>query len=462
MSARASEDDLWRSCCEVADKHALQERLLGALAEMTDWLRHYWEIVSTSLWFVPFLMGVSAMGLAMALLTWGTGIPDDTSSYWLLYTGDIDNARELLSTLMAGMITMTSLVVSITMVVLTLAAAQIGPRLIRTFIQDRTTQVVLGLFLADILYLLIVFRTIDGERLEEVPHLAVSTGTGLTGLCLFVLLFYVHRLARSIIFDNVIQNVAVELRHSVDHLLPKDAENHCCPGEPGNDFRWVTVGKDGYIQTIDLDALVATARHANAVIRLEVGPGDYVIGEGEHVAVHPASASTEKVRKRIRGAFIVGSERSASQDIEFGLRQLVEIATRALSPGLNDVFTALAVIDNLSSSLVYIFNRGSAPPCRRDADGTIRIIRVVPDYEGLVGTAFDQIRQAGSGHPAILIRLTEAIARLAPCVRSQALRQPLLEQLDTILATGEQTITISRDLNILRARWRRARDRLEG
>jgi len=433
----------------------------GVPAGMMDRFRHYWEFVRTSLWFVPVLMGAGAVALAIALLTWGTGIPEDTSSYWLLYAGNTENARELLSALLSGMITMTSLVVSITMVVLTLAAGQIGPRLIRTFIQDRVTQAVLGLFLADILYLLVVFRTIDGEQLENVPHLAVSMGTGITALCLFVLLFYVHRLARSIIYDNVIQNVAAELRHTVDYLLPEDTRPRFWPTDVGSDFRWVALGKDGYVQALNLDALVAAARQADAVIRLEVGPGDYVIGEGEHVAVHPASAFTEEVCKRICGAFIVGSERTAAQDIEFGIRQLVEIATRALSPGLNDVFTALAVIDNLSSSLAYIFQRGLEPPVQCDEGGAVRLVRVVPDYHGIIGMAFDQIRQAGSGHAAILIRLTEAIARLTPCIRTEALREPLLEQLEMILAAGEQNITMSRDLNLLRARWRHARDRLE-
>lgn len=115
---------------------------------MNDRLRHYLEIVRTSLWLIPVLMGCAAFGLAIVLLSWGRGIINDASDYWLLYAGDTENARELLSALLTGMISMTALVVSITMVVLTLAAGQIGPRLIRTFIQDRVTQFVLGLFLS--------------------------------------------------------------------------------------------------------------------------------------------------------------------------------------------------------------------------------------------------------------------------------------------------------------------------
>lgn len=429
---------------------------------MKDRIRHYWEFLRASLWFVPFLMGGVAAMLAVALLTWGRGVVENATDYWLLYAGDADNARQLLSSLLTGMITMTSLVVSITMVVLTLAAGQIGPRLIRNFIQDWTTQAVLGLFLADIVYLLVVFRTIDGNQADRVPHLAVSVGTGLTTLCLFVLLVYVHKLARSIIYDNVVQRVAADLHDVTAALLPERGDGP--PEKPPDlrgDFAWVDLDQDGYVQAIDLDGLVATAQRADSVIRLDVRPGHYVIGGGEHVAVFPAGACTADLSKAIRGAFIIGSERTPTQDVEFGIRQLVEMATRALSPGINDVFTALAVIDNLSASMARIFDRAIEPTVLRDSAGIVRVVRDVTGYDGFVGAGFDQIRQAGSGNAAVLIRLVDAILRLAPRVRSDAQREPLREQLDMILKAGEQNIAIPRDLDILRARWRQATERLE-
>lgn len=423
-------------------------------------LRHTWMFVRTSLWFVPVLMGAVAVVLAALLVNSDVGLPDGVTEFWLIYSGDADSARELLSSLLSGMISMTSLVVSITMVVLTLAAGQIGPRLIRTFIQDRMTQAVLGLFLADILYLLVVFRTIDGSRPDSVPHLAVTIGTGLTTLCLFVLLVFIHKLARSIIYDNVVQVVATELHHCVRRLLP-DRPGICPTPPPERDPAWVALGQDGYVQEIDTDALVEVARRADAIVRLHVRPGHYVLSRGEHVAVEPASACNPDLVKAVRGAFIIGSERTPSQDLEFGIRQLVEMSTRALSPGINDVFTALAVIDSLSSSLGHIFERGLEPPVLCDADGRIRVVRSVPDYEGMVGAAFDQIRQTGAGKPAVLIRLVDSIARLAPYVRGDEQRAPLLEQLDMIALAAEQTVPMPRDLDALKARCRDARQRLE-
>ncbi|WP_207459994.1 DUF2254 domain-containing protein [Azospirillum sp. SYSU D00513] len=424
-------------------------------------VRHYWRSVRASLWFVPVLMGAAAVLFAIAMLRWGLGLPDDETTFWLLYAGDTDNARELLSTLLSGMVTMFSLVVSITMVVLTLAAGQIGPRLIHTFIQDRQTQFVLGLFLADIMYLLVVFRTIDGERVDSVPHLAVTGGTVLTALCLFVLLFYIHKLARSIIYESVIRDVAAGLRRRSRHLLPEGKESPPPPAL-GDDCAWIALGTDGYVQDINFATLVSCARRAGAVIRVEVRPGHYLLRRGEHVAVHPARACNDELADGIRGAFLLGSERTPTQDLEFGIRQMVEMATRALSPGINDVFTAVAVIDSLSSSLGFIFERGLEPSALCDEEGEVRVVRAVSDHEGIVGVAFDQIRHAGRGNPAILIRLTDAIARLAPYATSDALRAPLVEQLDMVMADGEKTLATPRERTILRERHADARRRLSG
>lgn len=426
---------------------------------MRERLRHYWQFVQSSLWFVPSLMCITGVALAVALLVWGTGLIEDSASYWILHTGDVDNARELMSALLSGMITMSSLVISITMVVLTLAAGQIGPRLIRNFIQDRVTQTVLGFFLADILYLLVVFRSVDNGN-DAVPHLAVTVGTVLTAASMLVLLFYVHRLARSIIYDNFIQSVAVELRSAIRHLLPEEQDYRPPPYELGENHGWIDMGRDGYIQSVNHEALVDAACKADAVIRLHVRPGIFVLSRGEHVALYPAAARTDEVCRQVRDAFIIGSERVPTQDIEFGFRQLVEIAARALSPGLNDVFTAVAVIDNISAGLTDIFARGLQPSTRRDRNGALRLVLDVADYSSIVGEAFDQIRHSGRGNPAILLRLADAISRLAPCISLAAQRRPVLEQLDMILDAAERNIATPRDLAMIRAKCQEARNRL--
>jgi len=428
---------------------------------MMQRLRLYWSFVRASLWFVPLLMSIAGVALAVLLLTW-VGMPGDSAAeFWLLYSGDADNARQLLAALLSGIITMTSLIVSITVVVLTLAAGQLGPRMVRNFIGDWPTQAVIGLFIATILYLLIVFRTIGDTGADTIPHLAVSVGTALSALCMFVLLFYVHRLARSIMYDNAVRTVTMELAQSIERLANgRDAAGDD-PAFPDAAAVWIGLRRDGYIQAIEFERLVEEARRAEAVFRLAVRPGEYVLARGRHVGIYPPAALTDEVAAAIRGAVILGAERTPTQDLEFGIRQLVEIALRALSPGINDVFTAIAVIDNLSSALARLFEHPLEPCLHRDGEGRVRVHRTVIGYDAMVRTAFDQIRQAGRSMPAVLIRLATAIESLVPYADTEERARPLREQLEFVRATGERHIELASDLDLLRERCAAARARLE-
>ncbi|WP_372394434.1 DUF2254 domain-containing protein [Azospirillum sp. HJ39] len=424
-------------------------------------LRLYWSFIRASLWFVPLLMSIAAVALAVLLLT-STGMPSDSAAeFWLLYSGDADNARRLLGALLSGMITMSSLVVSITVVVLTLAAGQLGPRMVRNFMGDWPTQVVIGLFVATILYLLVVFRTIGDTTGDGVPHLAVSVGTGLSALCMFVLLFYVHRLARSIMYDNAVRDVTAQLERSIARLVDSKEPVAADIAAPGEGAAWVCLGRHGYVQAIGFDRLADEARRADAVIWLGVRPGDYVLARGRHVAVHPPSACNDTLISAIRGAVVLGSERTPVQDLEFGIRQLVEIALRALSPGINDVFTSIAVIDNLTSALARLYETPLEPSVHKDADGRVRVHCALMGYEAIVRTAFDQIRHAGRTTPFVLIHLAEAIGRLASYAGTEERAKPLFDQLDFIRASGERHIELAADLDLLRARCRTARGYLE-
>lgn len=428
---------------------------------MKDRLRHYWDMMRANLWFVPLLMGIAAVALAVLLLTRRDLLPKSVVQLWLIYSGDPDSARQLMGAMLSGIITMTSLVVSITVVVLTLAAGQLGPRLVRNFISDPQTQAVLGLFVATVLYLLVVFRSVNGPAGTGVPHLAVSVGTLLTALCLFVLLFFVHKLARSIVSDNVVRDVTNDLFGAIRQRLSSGDDG--APDDPPqrpDGAAWIGLERDGYVEAVDFTALVGAARAADAVLWMVVRPGHFVLSRGEHVAVHPSDACTDSLREAVRSAFIVGDERTPTQDLEYGIRQLVEIASRALSPGINDVFTAIAVIDNLTAALGRIYDAPLEPRTLRDDKGAPRLVRDVSDHDGLVRAAFDQIRQSGGGMPAVLIRMAEGIGRLAPYARTAAQRRPLLEQLALIEAAGDRGVAEDRDRDDLRRRCEEARMRL--
>jgi uncharacterized membrane protein len=373
-------------------------------------------------WIVPAIICALALMLAYWLLTSGGALVAPARDIWWLYSGDADSAREVLSSLLSGLITMTSLVVSMTFVILTLAANQLGPRVIAIFIADRQIQAVLGLFLGTILYVLLVLRTLDDELGKAaVPHIAVTVGSGLTAACLFALLLYVHKVARSIIADNVVAAVARQLRRHIAEILP---ERERLPEEGGapvvlNDACSVSLERSGYIQTIDYEALVKLARDGAAVIRIEVKAGDFVLRKGAHVRVHPQAALDDSLAA-LRQAFVIGEERTPAQDLEHGIRQLVEIALRALSPAMNDPFTAMAVIERLGAALEDVLSRGSPPRLLKDADGVLRVVANRSDFDGLLGAAFDMISQAASEHPAVLMCIADTVGQLAAAAAHDA------------------------------------------
>jgi uncharacterized membrane protein len=405
-----------------------------------DRVRNILALLRNQLWLLPALCTLLAAGLAYVLISYGDRLgPGDETEHWWLYSGEASTARDLLSSLLGGLMTMTSLVVSVTFVILTLAANQLGPRLISIFMGDRQIQAVLGLYIGTILYVIVVLRTLDDTLGSEgVPHLAVTAGSVLTILCLLALLFYVHKIAYSIIADNVVESVYQEFCSSLHNILPRDRdeERHDGGGFAAGSSWGMGLGTAGYLQVVDYDRLLALACEDDLRIEVKVRAGHYVLRQGEHVVVHGDVSPDRKAEKKIRSAFTVGAERTPAQDPEHGIRQLVEIATRALSPGTNDPFTAKAVIDRLGASFEAVFAAGLQPRVLRDEQGDIRVHADRSDIRGLLDAAFHPIRQAGAEHPAILIRMAQVIGDLAPAMRNDAQRNALVEELDRLAETA--------------------------
>lgn len=409
-----------------------------------------WENVSTSLWFVPGVLTVGAVLLAWLVLALPLDVAGRFAPAWWLYSGETEDAARLLSTFFTSMITMATLAVSITMVVLTLAAAQLGPRLIRSFMADRRTQSMLGFFLATIVYLVVILRAVNAAPDEEsVPHLAVTLGTASVLVCVFILLFFVHHLARSIVADTVIRRVGDDLDSAIEEMLPEadgEGARTAEPTERPSGGAPLRLPMGGYVQAMSYDDLVHCAKAADALVVLDFRPGRHLLAEGEHGRVHPSSALNFDTRKEIADCVLIGGERTPTQDIEFAIRQLVEIALRALSPGVNDPFTAIAVIDRLGMSLALMMRRGAAIGTWRDEDGQVRVIGPTTTLRGAVDAAFNQIRQSGEGHPDILIRLLETFAQLAEHARDDEARRVLADHVAMIATAAKRSIAERADL----------------
>lgn len=419
-----------------------------------------WEKLRTSFWLVPTIMGLLGGLLAWLgyfgdlVLSRQAGAPAPP----LVYLGTADHARDVIATLLSSMITMTSLVFSITMVVLTLAASQFGPRLIRSFMSSHHTQVVLGTFIMTTVYCLLVLGSLGSyTSQEQQPFASVSGAIALALASIALLVLFLHFLARSIVSETVIHRVGLELDHSIRDLEPVDKTQEAdpraaLPAEFEQTAKFFGPPSQGYVQAIDYESLVAHAEGADVMIGLYFAPGDYVVIDGGGIGVYPADRCTAELERQISQAMLLGPHRTPTQDIEFSIRHLVEIAVRALSPGINDPYTAAAVINQLSASLSLLMSRAMPPAVLHDTAGKLRVSSPRATYATLLSAGFNQIRQNAAGKPFVVIYLIEAIIRIADHVRLESHRSALQEQLNAILSDARRDIPDGYDMETINAR----------
>jgi uncharacterized membrane protein len=430
-------------------------------------LRTLWDTLRTSFWFVPALMGVGGgLVTALCLMLERTASATARGAPWFVYVGAPDDARTVVSTLLSSMMTMVSLVFSITIVVLTLAANQFGPRLIRNFMASPQTQLVLGTFIMTIVHCLLALSAI-GWRQEEEPlsFFTVSAAILLSLISVALLVLHIHSLARSIMSEPVIARVGAELDDTLDTFGrlqgPQPDPEAALPHDFQELARFFGPATTGYVRAIDFDRLVDAARQADVLVGLTFRAGDFVVADSQGIGIYPGDRATPELLAAVAEAVEVGIDRTPVQDPDFAIRHLVEIAVRALSPGINDPYTAIAAINQLSASLARLMDRNLPDAVLHDREGTLRVLCPRPTYGSLIAVAFDQIRQNGGGKPAVVIHLLQAIERLAPHVRTGDQKHALLEELETILETAARAVPDAADRSDIDRRAKAARSALE-
>lgn len=406
-------------------------------------LSKLWDTLHSSYWFIPSIMAIITTALAFTML-----MLDRTGkaniNYWWSYTGGADGARSLLGAVAGSMISVAATAFSITIVALQLAASNFGPRLLRNFMQDTGNQVVLGTFISTFIYCLLILRTIHGEGdgySRFVPQISITCGILLAIISIGVLIYFIDHASTIIQASHIIENVSDDLDKAIDRLFPKKIGRSVPFGQelaeiPDN-FDLVAspvrVTDNGYIQAIDEEELLKIARKYNFLLRVESRPGKFVVKNSNLVMVFPGELVNQKLTKQINDAFILGKERSEQQDIEFPIDQLVEIALRALSPGINDPFTAIRCVDRLGAGLSRLAQKDFPSPYRYDADYKLRAIAFGVTFEGLVDSAFNGIRQYARSDTSVTIRLLEAIANIATYTNNPKYQAVLQRHADMIL-----------------------------
>lgn len=427
-----------------------------------------WESLRTSYWFIPSIMSAAAVVLAVAAIwldhTWKVKGP--WLENWVIASGP-DGVRSLLNAVAASMITIAGVTFSITIVALSLASQQFGPRMLYNFMRDRGNQVVLGTFVATFLYSMILLRSVDGGGDSGfVPDVAVGIGMLLTLASLGVLIYFIHHISASIQADNVVAAVMDDLNITLDRICGVDAMKEDDSGECDTEerpppplegqCRPILSRHTGYVEAIAEEDLVRLAERLDVVIKLRKRAGHFMMRGQVLAEIAPPDKLDDESLATIRHAFLYGTKRTHVQDIEFGMDQLVEIALRALSPAINDPFTARMCVDHLGQAIARLARQGTQTAVLRDASGKVRVITDPPTFEGIVDTAFDQIRQNMWPHVAVAIRILEVIAAVAPFCRSDMHRGPLRKQADMVMRAAEREVQEPHDLEDIRTRYEAA------
>ena len=381
------------------------------------------DTVRESLWFMPALWVVTCAAGAFGLVALDQAAPELSSSVPLVFGGGPESARGLLSSIASSMITVVGVVFSITIVALQLASSQYSPRVLRSFMRDRPSQIVLGSFIGAFVYSVLVLRTVrsdDEQGAQFVPGLAVTGAVLLAVVAVGMLVFFVHHIASRMQVSQIVASVAEEALTELNREARED-QRRARQGAtrdatgvsrgPSRERDSVVVAHEsGYLQYVDIDGLTALAERHDVVVRIEVPAGGWVQRHAPLFSVW-GTAPTD-LGEELHREITVATQRVVYQDPEFALQQLVDIAVKALSPGINDPTTAINALHRITEVLVAAGRAGAPRVEHPGADGAVRLIAPKRDFAALLRTAFGEIGHFGSDQPRVRGALRDALTLL--------------------------------------------------
>ncbi len=422
------------------------------------------ERLRTSFWFLPTLLSLAALGLVT--LTVHLDRREALADLFPSWAEDaaLDAARALLSGIAGSTITIATVSFSVLIVALSFASQQLGPRLLRNFIRDRANQVVLGGFVATHVYCLALLTSLAAlESLDGafVPRLSMAGALVLGLLSFGLLIYFVHHVAVGIQTDTVVADVRRHLSRAIDAFLPDEGDegegSDDDATEPPDEAFLDAAGRDdsdvlragttGYVQAIDYEALARVARRGGGRIGCPVRAGAFVM-ESSPIVTGLDVLDADEPEEELRAAFSIGFQRTDAQDLAYSFDQLVEIALRALSPGINDPFTALTCLDDIGAALARVADRPFLPACVKDDEGAVRVVRDVLRFEDLVRDGPGEIRRAAGSHLSVVARLLRVLGDLRGVARCEERRALLEEE-----ARAAAEAAFARDLPAPDRRW---------
>lgn len=434
-------------------------------------LIQFWGNLRSSFWFMPSLMVAGSIAFAVVLIEADSvGFNRWLNQWPRLFGVGAEGARQMLATLAGSMMTIMGITFSMTLLALVLASSQYTSRILRNFMRSRMTQFTLGVFAGIFIYCLIVLRTIRGGGIDEfVPSLAVFFAFLMSLGGVGVLIYFIHHIALSIQASSIIASISQETNASIDRLLPEQLDQEPSEDEGRqpmleslDERNWypVPAAESGYIQSVNNAALLSMASSGRTLVRMEHGIGAFVVQNTALVSLALTYPPEQKTIDALNSAYSIGRHRTVEQDPAFGIRQIVDMGIKALSPGVNDTSTAVMCVDYLTSILARLVGRQFPPVYRYEAE-TLRVIAIVPSFEGLLAEAFDQIRGSAEVNIAILTRMLGALDTLGSLTINPSHLRALDEQLQWIDELANRCIEATHDRARIKRQLSEVRETLQ-
>ncbi len=411
---------------------------------MSPHVTHVVERLRTTLWFLPSVAVATSLGLG--LLVANIRVGPNGALAWIAYDGGVEGARALLQVIAGSMITVTSLTFSLTLVVLQMASSQYSPRLLRTFVRDLGNQLVLATFLSTFAFALVVLPSVRSpleDRDRFVPDLAVTMALLLAVASLVALVYFIHHVTRSIRVEAVMLDTRVATLDSIsrncDVTWPLHGRTDVQLHEPDEHSVPLRARRSGYLQALDPGPVVAAAaeRDARVLFRRRVGEfvteGTVLAWAWSHEHAEIGETAVETLEGAAADSLEVGFERNLVQDIAFGIRQLVDIAVKALSPSLNDPTTAIDAMGHLSAILRELALRQLGGEIVQDGDGHPRVGVPKPSFDDYLAIVCTGIAHYGGHDVVVMRRLLRMLEDLGTVVRSEERQTMVLRWIDHVI-----------------------------
>ena len=419
----------------------------------TNKLLKAYDTIRTSFWFVPGIIILSTTLLCFVLL-WIDNEHHFDNISWLNYFYNLEGgiARALLTTIAGSVMTVVSITFSITMVALTNASSQFGPRLIRNFMNDPSTQMVLGSFTSIFVYCLILAgATDDFASGDYLPGLTFAGAIVLTTLGILLLIYFIHHVAVNLQADNVIDKVSTELETNIANIFNErknEEQSHASHSTVLDNLdtsaTLLKSTSSGYVQAVNYPALIQLMSNHESYLNILVTPGDFVVNDMIIMQCSHSDLTTAECDELI-SYITFGAKRTPLQDAEFAILQLVELALRALSPSINDPYSAIACIDKLTATICNLTRKRFPEGVSCDSNDEPRVVFKTATFSGIANSAYDQIRQHSTNNLAVQLRLLEALTHIAAQAKEAEHWKVIEQQKNMLEYELEQQVFIGHD-----------------